>query len=148
MQPNGEIRDQSGNPNLNQGYDDDYSSVITCSSCIPTLSLSYVGLHSSCLSWILTARLTSILPRLRASPPCRLPLLCCLITDTTLNMSTTEDSHGEVGGRPVSWRYQRAENDKEANFSWAEQDGNGACKYCQSPGVVSFGRLHLTRSSD
>jgi hypothetical protein len=63
-------------------------------------------------------------------------------------MSTTEDSHGELGGRHVEWRYQRAENDKEGSFSWAEQDGNWACKYCESSGVVSFDRLHLTRPSD
>jgi hypothetical protein len=78
-------------------------------------------------------------------PRCRLPLLCCLITDITTNMSTTEDSHGEVDGHPISWRYQRTGNDQEGSFSWAEQDGNMACKYY---GVVSSGRLHLTRSSD
>jgi hypothetical protein len=59
-------------------------------------------------------------------------------------MPTTEDTHGEVDGRSVTWRYQRAENDQEGNFSWSEQDGKATCKYSALSGVVSFGELHLT----
>ena len=60
---------------------------------------------------------------------CRLPLLRCLTTDVTTNMSMTEDGHGQVDGRPVKWHYQRPENDQVGNFSWTEGDGKAECKY-------------------
>jgi len=41
-------------------------------------------------------------------------------------MSTTERNHGEIDGRPVTWRYQRTENDQVGSFSWAEEDGKAA----------------------
>jgi hypothetical protein len=47
----------------------------------------------------------------------------------TTDMSTTENKHGQVNGRPVTWRYQRTENDQVGNFSWSERDGKVACKY-------------------
>jgi hypothetical protein len=61
--------------------------------------------------------------------PCRLSLFCCLTTEVTTDMSTTESKHGKVDGRSVIWRYQRTENDQVGNFSWAEEDGKVACKY-------------------
>jgi len=61
---------------------------------------------------------------------CRLPLLSsCLNTDAAKDMSTTENQHGELDGRPVTWLYRRAGNDQEGSFSWADRDGNVECKY-------------------
>lgn len=43
-------------------------------------------------------------------------------------MSSPADNQGEIDGRPVTWFYQRAENDQEGRLSWAE--GRVTCKYC------------------
>jgi hypothetical protein len=42
-------------------------------------------------------------------------------------MSTPTDNKGEIDGRPVTWYYQRAENDQEGRLSWAE--GRVTCEY-------------------
>lgn len=41
-------------------------------------------------------------------------------------MSSPTDNKGEIDGRPVTWFYQRPENDEEGRLSWAE--GTVTCK--------------------
>jgi len=42
------------------------------------------------------------------------------------DMSSPTDNKGEIDGRPVTWFYQRPENDQEGRLSWAE--GTVTCK--------------------
>ena len=42
-------------------------------------------------------------------------------------MSSPSDNKGEIDGRPVTWFYQRPENDQEGRLSWAE--GTVTCKW-------------------